>query len=295
MSTRFRRLTDLFVQGREVPLPDGTYLWVQAINAYERDECLSDAQVARARLILALKENGNERIKIEGRLVERGREAMEQDVVTARVDDKYSEILAALEDDPEWTERLAILRRSDFSQSAKPADPAEILLVEKILAEWTAHLNEAVENERAWQASNYSRMSDEELLDDYMELWLDRRGSDVATAEYALTELWYATRYCEATANPDGVLDHNRCEGHPERVFATKADARAIPDALHALITKELAALSMEGRDPKGSDNPTSSSGSSPTPSEAEGSTPSTSGETPPPPPGISPEPSVTP
>jgi hypothetical protein len=295
MSQRFRRLTDLFVNGREVTLPDGSHLWIQAINAYERDECISDAQVARARLVLALKENGSERIKVEGRLAERGRDAMVVDLVQAQVDKKYSEIITQMESDPEWAEKLTIVRRTDFTQQATPATQDERDLVDKILTEWSSAIEERLDDERTWQTQHYARVPEETLLEDYLELWLDKRGNEVASAEYSLTEMWYATRYCEANHIDDDVLDHSLCKGHPDRVFATKADARSAPEKLQLIIGGELAALAMGDKDPKGSARPTSSSESSPTPSAAEESTPSTSTETLAPPPGTSPPPSATP
>jgi hypothetical protein len=295
MSQRFRRLTDLFVAGREVTLPDGTHLWIQAINAYERDECISDAQVARARLILALKEHGTERIKVEGRMAERGRDALIVDLVQAKTDSKYPDIVSELESDPEWGEKLTIVRRTDFSVAATPATQEERDLVDKILGEWTVKLTARLDEERDWRMTHYSRVTDDVLLDDYLEMWLERRGNEVASAEYTLTEMWYATRYCEAVYVDDDTLVHTHCKGHPDRVFETKADARSAPEKLQTIIAGELASLSMGDKDPKGSGRRTNSSGSSPTPSAAEESTPSTSTATPEQAPGTSVQPSATP
>ena len=295
MSQRFRRLTDLFVAGVPVELPDHTNLWVQAINAYERDECINDAQVARARLVMALRENGEERLKIEGRLVERGRDAMADDVAQAKVDAKYTDVVSGIEDDPDWVERVSIMRRSDFTQSAKPPETDERALLDTILTDWTAEIAKRLDDELAWQKQHYAGAGDDELLTDYLELWLDKRGSEIANAEYTLTEMWYAARYCEASAAPGEPLDHAVCDGHPNRVFDDKGEARSAPDQLQQLLLAAIRSLAMVARDPKGSASPTSSSDSSPTPSAPEGSTPSTSDETPSAPPGTSPLQSVTP
>lgn len=280
MSQRFRRLTDLFVTGKAVRLPDGSHLWVQAINAYERDECVSDAQVARARLVLALRENGSERAKIEARMAERGRDAMVIDLAAAKTEAKYGDVVADIEADPDWRERVEIMRRHDPAQAAAPMTEEEEALVRKINDDWFAEIARRIDDEQSYQVRHYTRVDDEELLADYLDAWLERRGSDVAAAEYSLTEMWYASRYCEATED-DGALDHSRCEGHPTRVFDTKGDARSAPDPLRDLLMSALTELAMAGRDPKGSDSPASSSDSSPTPSERAASTPSTSGETP--------------
>lgn len=294
MSSRFRRLTDLFVEGRPVALPDGTYLWVQALNAFERDECVNDAHVARSRLVLALRTNGDERIKVEARLVERGRDGLIGELAGVKTDEKYPDIINQLEDDPEWSERVEIMRRTDANESAKPETEDEKAFLEKIWADWYAEISRRLENEREFLLNRYKRVDDNELLDSYVEAWLERRGRERANAEFALSEMWYATRYCEATADGDGKLDHSRCDGHRERVFASKADARSAPDALQELITAEINKLSMPVRDPKGSGSPESSSEPSPPPSVEGESTPSTSTPTPDEAPGTSAPPSPT-
>lgn len=285
MTQRFKRLTDLFVQGKTVKLPDGTYLWVQAINAYERDECISDAQTARSRLVMALRERGDEHVKIEARMAERGRDAMVVDLATAKVEGKYADIVADIEADPDWKERVEMLRRKDDAIST-PLSTEESELLQKVSDDWYAEISSRVEAEQAHLVEHYTRVDDQDLLHDYLEAWLDRRGSDVATAEYALTELWYATRYCEATVDADGTVSHARCGGHPERVFESKTEARAMPDGLRELLVQALAELTWAARDPKDSASPQSSSDSSPTPNEPAESTPSTSTETPDAPPG---------
>lgn len=279
MSSRFRRLTDLFVEGRTVTLPDGTHLYVRAINSYERDECVSDAQVARSRLILALKENGNERVKIEALLAEKGPDKLVDDLVELKADEKYPNVVAAIETDPEWSEKLTILRRTNFDEAAKPATPEEEQLVEKLWAEWYEELQRRLGEESDYIRVSMRRLSDEELLEEYLEAWLAKRGGELANAEYLLTETWYATRYCDAVEGPDG-LDHARCEGHTQRVFASKAEARSIPDSLAKILREAIDELTLASRDPKDSPNPQSSSASSPPPSEAAASTPSSSVET---------------
>lgn len=286
MSTRFRRLTDLFVDGRTVTLPDDTHLFIRAINSYERDECISDAQVARARLILALKENGNERVKVEALFAREGRDKLVDDLASLKSDDKYSDVVAAMEADPEWSERVEVMRRTDFDNAAKPALPEEQAYVASVFTDWADEVQKRLADERDFIANDLTRLSDEQLLDEYLDAWLAKRGGELASAEYLLTEMWYATRYCDAVADRDGVLDHSRCEGHTLRVFETKADARAVPDGLQALVRGALDELTMAARDPKGLASHPSSSASSPPPSEGEESVPSGSVATPETPPG---------
>lgn len=265
---RFRRLTELFIDGTAIPVGDGTHLWLQALNAFERDEAIADAQMARARLVMALREKGDERLKIEARLVTIGRDAFIDQLAGAKADSQYTTLAARLEDDPDWAEKLNIIRRTDFDSNSSTT-PEERELVSKLMGEWSDELVKRVDDEIAYQKNHYQRTDDAELLDDYIETYMERRGDEVANAEYGLTEMWYATRYCNAGAREDGQLDHASCDGHTERVFSTKSDVKAAPDRLRRLLQEGLQTLAMNVRDPKDSGSPQSSSDSSPPPSEA--------------------------
>lgn len=277
-SARFRRLTDLFVDGTEISVGDGTYLWLQSPNSFERDECISDAQVARARLVMAMRENGDERIKLEARAETVGRDAIIEDLAGAKADSRYVQLVSRLEDDPDWREKLTIIRRTDFDTNSSNT-PAEQQLVARLMQEWTDELAKRLEDEVAYWRDHYVRATDEDILADYIEAWLSRRGDEVAQAEYTLTEIWFATRYCDAT-EVDGKFDHSGCNGHAERVFASKAEVKGTPDRLQKLLAEGLGKLAMSLRDPKGSPNPQSSSESLPPPNEEAESTPSTSSAT---------------
>jgi hypothetical protein len=277
MSNRYRRLTDLFVEGKAVPLPDGVgHLWVQVINSYEREECVSDAQVARARLILALKQNGDERTKVEGRLAEIGFEAMAKDLATARAGQKLPQFADEMRDDPEWKERMEIVLKTDFEDNSAPATEAETILLAKLNAEIMSEFEKRENDETDFLMRGFNRMTDEEFINEWVEEWIDRKGTQLAGNEFRLTELWYASRYCEATRNEDGVLDHGKCGGHRDRIFESKAEARSAPNALQELIRNAIDDMALEGRDPKDSGNEANSSASSPTPSAAATSAPST-------------------
>jgi hypothetical protein len=279
MRDRLRRVTELFVQGSEVELPDGSFLWVQVLNPYERDEAVNDAQAARARLIMAMKQSNTERDKVVGRLLEHGKDSMVADLAQVKADAKLPQVNNELQDDPEWKERLDIIRRTDFDQSAKPPTKEETELLAKINKDYFEELNTRIDAEKDWQISSLGRLSDEELIDEYVDAWLERRASDITNAEYELTELWYATRLCDGVPTEDGV-DHDKCD-HSIRLFEDRADVRGCAEELQQLLRNALTAVGMSVRDPKDSASRGSSSDSSAPPSEPAESTPSSSTATP--------------
>lgn len=275
-STRFRRLTELFVLGKELLLPDGTYLWIQVINSYQRDECLHDAQVARARMTLALKGHGDERLKVEARFLEKGAEQMIDDLAQSQAAEKVSDFMDELRDEEEWKERMEVLLRTDAEEAARPLTPAETDLLITINSDVLAELRKREEDEAEFLRRKYRGMSDEDMLETYVDLWLEKRGGEIANDEFRLAEMAYAVRVCEAgPADADGTLDHSNCDGHELQVFTSKAEAREAPDALKLLIQRAIADLNIGGRDPKDSGRPPSSSDSQPTPSAGAESKPS--------------------
>lgn len=287
MRSRFRRLTDLFVEGQVITMPDGSHLWVQTINAYQRDECLSDAQVAKARLVMALKNKGEERLKVQARFLEKGRDVLIEDLAGNGASLKVPEFMEEMRDDPDWSERMNILLRTDPDEAARPLEPAELELIDTLNLQVLDELRTREEAEHDFLARKYQASSDEDVIEAWVDDWLEKRGGELANSEFLLTEMTYATRFCEATTNADGELDHSGCEGHDEPFFPSKTVARSVPNNLSALILAGIAELNMVGRDPKGSGKPTNSSASQRTPSEAEGSPPSTSTQTHSAPPGI--------
>ncbi len=286
---KMRRLTELFVVGKAVPLGDGTHIWVQALNAYQRDECIHDAQVARARLVMALQQAGEERMKIEARFHEVGRERHIKELASTRATEKMGDSIEALRADPEWKERMDILMRTDANDTAAPLTPEEIALLADVNERVMNELRRREKDENDWQRHNLETLSDDELIDQWTEQYIEKRGSELAGGEYTLTEVWFCARDCEAVTDPeapDEELDHSQCGGHQDRVFETRQQVREAPTALVSLISDTLTELNVSGLDPKGSGKAASSSGSSPTPSVAEESKPSTSTATPSKPPG---------
>lgn len=275
---RFKRLTDLYVRDKRVELPDGSEIRVRPLNAFERDECLDAAQIARARVVMALKEAGSERLKVEARILEVGEEEIIRELADVKAEDALAKILDAIRDDPDWRERIEILERTDLEDTAHEPSREEIELLGRINNEYFEEMNRRRDDERDLQLSLHEQMTPDQLRDSYEEAWLDKRGRKVANDEYLLTEIQLSTYY------PDG-----------ERVFDTKAEIKELPGELFDAIAQALQELQMAPRDPKDSASDQSSSEPSPQPNEAVASGNSGSTATPTKPRGTSPQLSTTP
>lgn len=273
---KYRRIPDLYVTGTELVLEDGTVLWLRILNPFERDEATHDAQLARARLILALKsEHGSdERITVEAAFLQQGEEKARESLASITANDKLIDILLEIRDSPEWAERLELSERRAELLSRPESDP-ERLMLDEINVAYVAEIERRQEEERAYETGRLAKVGREALLNEYIDFYIKRRGDELAGAEFALTEAWYAARACEGVLLDDGSWNHNACEGHDLQVFEHKGDFRRQPEPLQDLITESLKALNMSGRDARFSARQQSSSESSPLPSKAEESTPS--------------------
>lgn len=290
---KYKRLPDLYVQGTEVVHKDGTVAWVQVLNPFEVEEARHDAQVARSRLVMALKEHGSDEMKfVETQLWADGEDGARKKLVQVKSSEILMKAVDAIRDDPDWSERLDIMTRSDDDA---PLEDVERKALEEINREYLAEVNRRVKDEEDFLTQQWAQASRQDLLEEYTRIYIERRGTDLAAAEYRVTELWYGVRVCEGVLDEaGGTWDHSACEGHQVQVFESKAEVRRLPEHLGNLYGEAYNSLAMTLRDAKDLDRPASSSDSSRRPSEQVESMPSTPDETPSGAPGISPQPSLT-
>jgi hypothetical protein len=279
--SKYKRLPDLYVVGKELVFKEDVVMWLQALNPFQMDEARHDAQVARSRIVMALKsEHGSdERSKVTASLFEDGRDAAVLRLVEAKVGEKILEVVAAIQNDPDWKERLEIQERADDIR-ATPKDEAEIKLLEQIEGEYVNEVVSRQETERDYYMQHYAAMDEAALTEAYIDWYVERRGSTVAMAEYTLTEAWYGSRVCDGKLTEAG-WDHSGCDHHQMLAFDSKAGGAELPEDIQQMIADGLRELNMTVREAKNSLRQGSSSESSPLPSAPAASTPSTQDATP--------------
>ena len=282
---KYRRVTDLYVSGVELVLRGGDVLWLQVLNPFERDEAMHDAQVARSRVTLALKEGPSDELtKVRAAFFDDGRERAIARLVEAKRSEAYIKIVDELSSDEEWKEKIDLLRRA--GDLATTSTPEELEYLDQLVTEYSLELASRVDSQTEFDQDSYADEDDESLWESYRDWWLDRRGSEIGMTEYRFTELWLAARVCDATKRDDGSFDHSGCDGHREHAFVDKSEVRHLPEKLQADMIEALAKLDMSEREAGNSDRQGSSSEPSPLPSVQEDSTPSTQAEKSPAPPG---------
>ena len=284
---KYRRLPDLYVDGKVLVLKDGTVMWLQVLNPFEADEARHDAQVARSRLVMALTRHGSDEMAfVETAYWQDGIEGARKRLVEAKASDRLLSSVESIDNDPDWTERLDIIRRSDGD---RPYEEAEKELLAALQVEYIDEIQARSDTEEAFTNTQYATVGRDDLIEEYGKLYIERRGTELATAEYRVCEIWYGARACDGVLSDDGTTwTHAACESHRLQVFESKADVRNLAEDLGDVIGTAYDELAMAIRDAKDLARLASSSASSRQPSQPAASTPSTPTATPAAAPGTS-------
>lgn len=292
MKEKYRKLEELYTTGKTVELGQGMAMFLQVLNPFERQEARNAAQTARTRHIMAYQEHGqSDRDRLEASFFAEGREGAIEKLLELQMQQEMVKILDEIHDDPEWSDYLEVMDRSDELMAREP-DDVERKFLDEANYKYVREVQKRMDAERDSKRTTLQRLDDDELKRQYSTAFLERRGDEVAMSEYQIVQLSYAVRDCDATKNENGAWDHSGC--NHERVY-TADEVRALPDELYNLLSEAMDNLSLSVREGKGSGRQTSSSGSSPLPSEEEASASSTPDPTPNGAPGSSKSPSTTP
>jgi hypothetical protein len=246
----YRRVPDLYTVGTELELRDGTVMWLQVMNPFERDEATHDATAVRARISLALtaQPESEEMAQVRAMYLQDGRAAAIEALMAPRRTDAFVEVIDEMRSEDEWRERVDLLQRNpDLSTVATDAEREFLMgLQEAYAVEVAMRLKSASDVEQ----EQLEALDDDALHEEYAKWWIDQRGSSLGMAEYRLTEMWFSCRACAGT-RADGGWDHDGCDGHRVRVFESKDEVKHLPEALQVLIAGALAELEMTERDAK--------------------------------------------
>ena len=293
MARRLRQVVDLYVTGEVTVLMDGTPVWVQPLNPFEADTARNEAQIAKSRLAMAIRELGSsEQQRVRDYFLSDGIEGSRERLVDAKVTERSTRIFDSIRNDPDWTEKLQILERGAEETGAMEPEEQELLV--RLTNEYAIEIGRRLDDERTFQVEQFADHDEDTLWKEYLDWFIDRRASEKMMTEFRLHQIFFGVRWCDGTKNDD-VWEHSACNGHSEPMFNTKDEIRRAPEALIELLYDACESVDMTAREAKNSDRQGSSSDSSPLPSAAAESTASTQDETPVAPPGSSSSRSDTP
>lgn len=288
--SRLKRITDLFVEGTEMPLGiDDTgspvVVWVNKLNSFETEEARRDGAARRGLRMAELGEEDNpERRGVVAEMALWSHDSLAERVVAQRADEIYLEAAQDLQTDPEQRERLDMITRLPqlLADAGAPPDDPRRAQLDEASEKWMQALHDAQEKATASELRQAKESEREKLEAAFLENWRQRQTMDVFMAERQVTQLYYALRECKAVDISTSVdqprWDHSACD-HTQRLMLDREEVHSLPDAVLTKAVEVLEDITMGARDAGFSDAPTSSSASLEQPRPAEESTPSTPAE----------------
>lgn len=275
---QFKRVTDLFVQGREVVFqeePEPLLAWAQKLNPFEYEEARRDGLVARSRVTLQLQDASSD----DYRLMRADVGTMSDDALIEAINNSKSaldiaEALDGMRADDTWSEKLDVLERTDPDEIE--GDEGAQALLAKLNTEYVAEIRKRVteiQNGRYDELSSYERPN---LEREYEKDWREMRGMEAFQVAFQSTEVFFGLRSCRATTRDEnGRWQHHECD-HSQRVLDDRSEVRLLPGEVLTQAREALQSLALSPRDARDSRRPGSSSAPSPRPSAAGESSPST-------------------
>lgn len=285
---KFHRVTDLFIEGKEVVLEESetepVLVWVNKLNAFEQDEARRDGNVGRARGTLALDDpESPESQSFEGNLGVAEKDVLIRALIQLRTNEFYIAALDDIRTKDEWKDKVDLVERGLTLSADHPQGPTdeEREQFDKLLTKYDERVIELSETRAEQYRQDLLQEEIPELKKRYLSSYRESVGTQGFLTEYRVSELFFALRDCVASTKDDnGRWDHKDCAGHRQRLLEARSDVKGMPDALLALVRDALTDISMTPRDAGNSDAPASSSASSERPSAAADSTLSTPTET---------------
>lgn len=287
LDVRLKRITDLFIEGREVELGydeqnEPVLIWVNKPNSFEEEESRRDGLAARTEHMLELKDDAHPDVaNVLSQLSGWDKGKLIQARVNQKYDEDFMQALNDLESDKDWAERLEYLRRTApiLDDAGVSADDPRRTRYTEVNGEYMKAISDGVAKVQAERSADLADFSREELTEQYISDFREREAFGRFMAEKRVTELYFAIRDCQATRK-DGKWDHLGCD-HRKRLLMARADVRSLPQGVIETVINVLDNMSASPREAGNSAAPESSSASSEPLAAAEESTPSSPVETP--------------
>lgn len=274
MAKTLQRVQELFRRGQVVPLGPDLSVWVQKLNALERDEAIKDARQARALRMIAFDRSEDEQAQITLAVNEMTNDDLQRMLLDRRAGDLLLKADDDVRADEKWRERLEAIERSDAGgrTSTKEDDT-----LSELVMEFQTEIAKRHKRLMREELTSLKAKTRKELQDDFRTAWRERIGLDAFHSSKEQTEIWLALRECTVTITDDEPdLSTLKVGG---LLCEDRADVLTLPDEVVDRVRAALAE-EMSPREAGNSDAPSASSGSSEPRSEEADSKPSTPTET---------------
>ena len=215
-----RKLSDLFVRGKDVTLDDGegekVTVYLRKLSPVELESVLRMANAKRARYVAAFRdEDSPEYIDVVSASVDLLNDRSQcMDIVAGeKLANRYAAIEAEVASQDEWAEDNYLQGLLDAQQELQEGDPDFERVTGELLRFYDA-VNEFYSQERERIQKDYEGLSDEELADQALKVLLRNKANVVWMTELRYAEVFYATR---------------DAKNHQQRYFTSRDELDPLP------------------------------------------------------------------
>lgn len=267
MGSNLHRLTDLFEEGIVLPLKtssgESVVIWINKLTSFEQEETNQEGRIARARTMLAIKEIGTSEYDLFSAGIGELKGFAIVESLLANNHSKYiSDAVSQMRSEEAWKERLEVIQFSSDQIKGKADDDPEVLVINKILDEYTAEMAKRTDQMRNDQRVELKALPDKALREEYRQVYVTETGLASFTLEQQKAQIFFALRRCEATQRSDLTWDHVACD-HRQRWLEDRDEVTRLPQGLLDQFRKAYQDMVMAPDVARFSAGPASSSASS--------------------------------
>lgn len=266
--TKKRRLSDLFVVGKEVVFDDGSgdplVIWIQKLNPVEHETAMRRAAGARARVLSGRHEAEMEMARDEA--AQFGRDGWIEYLASDILGKKINAIESELASEDEWAKEDYLQGLKDVWDTSmeqllkdEPEDPSAIRVRDE-LERFRKELEHRVEGERERIVKDLAQKDDDDLERRVVDRLVGTRADLAWLSEFRKCEVWLSTR------DP---------EDHREKYFANRDEVDDLSQEVLVRLMTAYQDLTVDPLEGKGSGAILNSSASSESPAVEETVAPS--------------------
>ena len=271
---RLKRVSDLFVEGKEVVLQEDpvVMVWVNKLNSFEDDEARRDGLAFRSLQMIQIERSDGEHPAVASLVADyesNDRQGRADILANLYSQEDLLHAMDEVDSTEKWQERGELIRRGELLDGANLDVESSQALVEESAA-YFKEVQTELERRTKERSQEFVRMPEPSLRDDFLKKAAETVSISTFIRERDVTSIYYALRNCESSVPGS----HGSC-AH-ERLLEAREQVLDLPDGLVKAVQSALEELDISPREAGNSDAPTPSSGQSEQPSEQEESPAST-------------------
>ena len=234
---KLSKLTDLFEEGVVVPLKTTSgsevIVWLNKLSPFENEQAAHEGRIARARIMLAIREIGTADYDLFRLVSENSRtDAIIESLLGAKDNERTVKVIRELHSDKDWKDKLETLEWSSEQLTGKADDDPEVKVIAKVLSDYQDEIAKRTDYLRNEMRQELVGLPEPTLRDMHRDTYAEQQGIAAFLREQAKSQTYYSLRICEATRDEDGRWQHNDRCAHAQRWLDERNEVDQLPESL---------------------------------------------------------------